>query len=554
MPDSRGVPARRGDGRATSCSTGASRARPVTVLRRGRDQIAIASGVREGERVALQGAGPGGQRRSDAARATLSAGVIVLVGCHRGAARRRARTRRPRRRTFRRRGCSAGACRSRCTRPAICAPRASVQLTAPPMGGQLQIVEARRNRRRGQEPATWSSNSIRPNRTSISSRRASICARPSRTSSRPRPRAAVQAAEDEVALLHARYDVRRAELTRSGNELVSAIEAKQNLLLLDEAKQRLAQLEPDVKTPPRTERRRGRRPAREAQQGAAVGAGRRAKHRQPADPRAVRRLRHACATNTKRSAASSSSAWRCPTSASATRRSPASRSPTSSTRRISRSRAKLPSRIARTSSPGQPIDVAVDAVPDASLHGTVRAVSGVAVARHLRRRHAAVRHRLRRHRRTSAFARGSARDRDRRARRTTTCSTCRAPRFSRSSGKPTVYVRTGQRFDAREVEVRAWTDSRRRGRERRSGAPKSRWSIRTRRPARGRRQPPRRRAATARVPTMTAADALAARSRPQRRQPAAPQAAHAADDARHDLRRRRGAVACCRSAPARSSR
>jgi len=58
--------------------------------------------------------------------------------------------------------------------------------------------------------------------------------------------AAVQAAEDEVALLEARYAVRRAELDASGNELVGAITAKQNLLLLEEARQKLAQLERNV--------------------------------------------------------------------------------------------------------------------------------------------------------------------------------------------------------------------------------------------------------------------------------------------------------------------
>ena len=60
--------------------------------------------------------------------------------------------------------------------------------------------------------------------------------------------AAVQAADDEVALLEARFAVRRAELDASANELVGAITAKQNLLLLDEARGRLASLEQEVKT------------------------------------------------------------------------------------------------------------------------------------------------------------------------------------------------------------------------------------------------------------------------------------------------------------------
>lgn len=57
---------------------------------------------------------------------------------------------------------------------------------------------------------------------------------------------AVQAADDDVALLRARFAVRRAELDASGNELLGAIVAKQNLLLLEEARQKLAQLERDV--------------------------------------------------------------------------------------------------------------------------------------------------------------------------------------------------------------------------------------------------------------------------------------------------------------------
>lgn len=58
--------------------------------------------------------------------------------------------------------------------------------------------------------------------------------------------AAVQAAEDEVALLKAKYEVRRAELDASGNELVGAIVARQNLLLLEEARQKLAQLDREI--------------------------------------------------------------------------------------------------------------------------------------------------------------------------------------------------------------------------------------------------------------------------------------------------------------------
>jgi multidrug efflux pump subunit AcrA (membrane-fusion protein) len=60
--------------------------------------------------------------------------------------------------------------------------------------------------------------------------------------------AAVQASKDQVELLKAQFDVRRAELDVSQNEIVSAIDAKKNLLELEEAKRHLAQLEQDIKS------------------------------------------------------------------------------------------------------------------------------------------------------------------------------------------------------------------------------------------------------------------------------------------------------------------
>jgi HlyD family secretion protein len=60
--------------------------------------------------------------------------------------------------------------------------------------------------------------------------------------------AAAQAAQDQVSLLTARFAVRRAELDASANELVPAIEAQKNVLTLDEAKRALEQLEEDVKS------------------------------------------------------------------------------------------------------------------------------------------------------------------------------------------------------------------------------------------------------------------------------------------------------------------
>ena len=60
--------------------------------------------------------------------------------------------------------------------------------------------------------------------------------------------AAVVAAQDKVALLKARFDVRRAELDVLKNELVSSIDARKNDLALEQAKRVLAELEQDVKS------------------------------------------------------------------------------------------------------------------------------------------------------------------------------------------------------------------------------------------------------------------------------------------------------------------
>ena len=59
---------------------------------------------------------------------------------------------------------------------------------------------------------------------------------------------AIRENQDQVELLRARYSVRRSELEVKRNELLSAIDAKKNLLNLEEAKRRLTQLESDIKS------------------------------------------------------------------------------------------------------------------------------------------------------------------------------------------------------------------------------------------------------------------------------------------------------------------
>src|SRR5712692_17431 len=54
--------------------------------------------------------------------------------------------------------------------------------------------------------------------------------------------------QDQVDLLKAKYAVRRAELEVKRNELISAIDARKNILTLEESKRALAKLEEDIKS------------------------------------------------------------------------------------------------------------------------------------------------------------------------------------------------------------------------------------------------------------------------------------------------------------------
>lgn len=59
---------------------------------------------------------------------------------------------------------------------------------------------------------------------------------------------AIRSNQDQVELLRAKYSVRRAELEKSRNELLSKIDARKNELNLEEAQRRLKQLESDIKS------------------------------------------------------------------------------------------------------------------------------------------------------------------------------------------------------------------------------------------------------------------------------------------------------------------
>ena len=265
--------------------------------------------------------------------------------------------------------------------------------------------------------------------------------------------AAVQAADDEVALLKARFEVRRAELDASTNELVGAVLAAQHKLLLDEARDRLAQLEVDVKSRRDSVDRIARGAARAAHEGAGGGE----VARRNIDNLQIRAPFDGFVTVRMNMMAFGGVVF---------------------------SGAVMPEyRVGDTANPGQLVAELIDTsrveitakLPEHDRANVRRArasgspwtpcpaptsrarfvrSSGVASRQMFERRHAPVRHRLRRRRRHVAYPAGrQRRARHRRARRSTTRCTCRERRCSTWRASATVYVRTPAGFEPREVKV-----------------------------------------------------------------------------------------------------
>ncbi|PYR40751.1 MAG: hypothetical protein DMF93_10215 [Acidobacteria bacterium] len=306
----------------------------------------------------------------------------------------------------------------------------SIQLAVPPMGGQLQIVKladtgdaVKANDVVVEFDASEQEFNLEQARFDLQLAEQDIV--------KADAQAAVQGAEDEVALLHARYDVRRAELDVQSNELVSAIKAQQNVILLEEARQRLAQLESDVKIHRETSRASGAgltEKRTKAQLSVQVA------ERNIESLRVMPDFRVGDATFPGQPIADLIDASKVEVAG------------------------KLQEQDRASVAPGQMVEVAVDAAPDATLRGTVRTVSGVA-SRGLF--DAGTRQfdiafdvtgspRVRPGVSAAIAISGQAFD-----------NVLYVPRTAvfDVAGRPTVYVRGGGSFDAHEVRVRAWTDS-----------------------------------------------------------------------------------------------
>jgi multidrug resistance efflux pump len=334
----------------------------------------------------------------------------------------------------------------------------STQIVAPPIGGQLQLVGIAQS---GQwisagdpivefDPAEQEFQ-LEQSRFDLASADQEIA--------KADAEAAVQIADDDVALVHARFEVRRAELAASGNELISDVEAKKNTILLEEARQKLAQLEREILSHRDTTRAAASvlREKRNKAQLSVQVAQRNIDSlslRAPFDGFVVVRENYG-AFGGPIFPGMPIPEFR----AGDTTFSGATIADLVDTSHLEVS-AKVPEGDRANLTPGQPTDVAVDAVPGLTLHGTVRAISSVAArspfANDVIRQFdvlfdiSGLTERVRPGI-TAQIAIGGA----------TINDAVYVPRQAifESGGRTVVYVRSTGGFDAREVKVRARTES-----------------------------------------------------------------------------------------------
>lgn len=123
----------------------------------------------------------------------------------------------------------------------------SVQMFVPPMGGQLTIVSLANSGtavKAGEVIAEFDASE-----PEFALEQASFELQlADQEIAKAEAEAAVLEAEDAVLLLTARFNVRRAELDAKANELVGSLLAQQNLMLLEEARARLAAVEQEVQS------------------------------------------------------------------------------------------------------------------------------------------------------------------------------------------------------------------------------------------------------------------------------------------------------------------
>lgn len=123
----------------------------------------------------------------------------------------------------------------------------TVTLVTPPVGGMLRIVTLVQTGMSIKSGATVVEFDPADQQYALEQARSEL-AEADQEIVKMKADAAVQGAQDDVALLTARFDVRRTELDAAGNEFIGAVDAQKNVLSHEEARRRLAQLLEDVKS------------------------------------------------------------------------------------------------------------------------------------------------------------------------------------------------------------------------------------------------------------------------------------------------------------------
>ena len=188
--------------------------------------------------------------------------------------------------------------------------------------------------------------------------------------------AAVVAAQDKVALLKARFDVRRAELDVQKNELVSTIDARKNDLALEQAQASAGRTGAGRQVAQRIESGHhlaGRGKTEQGKAGDGPGAG---QHQQDARDSLPWTAWSRWKRTRERRADFSSAACLCPNIAKAIRSSPAERVGQVIDPKEMEMIAKVGELERNNIKEGQSVDIQLDALPGSTFHGTVKTVGG----------------------------------------------------------------------------------------------------------------------------------------------------------------------------------
>jgi multidrug resistance efflux pump len=127
------------------------------------------------------------------------------------------------------------------------APHRSMSLAAPSVGGMLQIVTLKQAGTVVKTGDVVLEFDLAEQQFNLQQAESQL-AEAEQEIAKLRADTKVQLSADEVAMLHARHEVRRAEIEVSGNDFVGRIQAEKNVLALEEARRALVQIESDVKT------------------------------------------------------------------------------------------------------------------------------------------------------------------------------------------------------------------------------------------------------------------------------------------------------------------